>query len=154
MKKMIVLVLTLVCVLGIIGCDQTKKESFEFPFETEDVLSIEMYRFPGTDGSAEKKMITNKGDITALYTSFVKLSLTKEEVEETTEAEITSFRFNLSDGTSYDLIYYGYDIKKGTLKSKAGDFEYFTIADIGGYWDGLLSTELEATIVDISEMPQ
>lgn len=154
MKKWIVLVLALACVLGMVGCDQTKKESIEFPFETQDVLNIEMYRFPGEGGSAEKKTVTNKGDITALYTSFVKLSLTNEEVEETAEAQITSFRFNLSDGTSYDLIYRGYDIKEGTLESKAGDFAYFTVADIGGHWDRLLSTELEATVVDISEMPQ
>ncbi len=73
-------------------------------------------------------------------------------MEETAEAEITSFRFNLSDGTSYDLSYYGYDIKKGILKSKAGDFEYFTIANIGADWSSL-NTELEATIVDISELP-
>lgn len=56
---------------------------------------------------------------------------------------MTSFRFNLSDGTSYDLIYACYGVKNGELKSAAGGFKYFTSADIGSYWNNL-NTELEA----------
>jgi len=51
---LIALVLAFVCILGIIGCDQSKTVSIEFPFAIEDVTSIEMYRFDGTLGNAEK----------------------------------------------------------------------------------------------------
>ena len=40
---------------------------------------------------------------------------------------MTGFRFNLSDGTSYDLIYACYGVKNGELKSEAGGFKYFTL---------------------------
>ena len=65
---------------------------------------------------------------------------------------MTSFRFNLSDGTSYDLIYACYGAKNGNLKSEAGGFAYFTSADIGSYWNNL-NKELEATPVNESELP-
>ena len=55
--------------------------------------------------SAEKKVIVVEETIKNLYDMFEGLSLELKEVEETAGAEITSFRFNLSDGTSYELIY-------------------------------------------------
>ena len=66
---------------------------------------------------------------------------------------MTSFRFNLSDGTSYDLIYACYGVKNGELKSAAGGFKYFTSADIGSYWNNL-NTELEAIPINESELPR
>ena len=59
---------------------------------------------------------------------------------------------NLSDGTSYDLIYACYGVKNGELKSEAGGFKYFTSADIGSYWNNL-NTELEAIPINESELP-
>ena len=73
-------------------------------------------------------------------------------IEETAGAAVTSFRFNLSDGTSYDLIYACYGVKNGELKSAAGGFKYFTSADIGSYWNNL-NTELEAIPINESELP-
>ena len=67
-------------------------------------------------------------------------------------AAVTSFRFNLSDGTSYDLIYACYGVKNGELKSEAGGFKYFTSADIGSYWNNL-NTDLEAIPINESELP-
>ena len=70
-----------------------------------------------------------------------------------TKAIIQRFlRFNLSDGTSYDLIYACYGVKNGELKSAAGGFKYFTSADIGSYWNNL-NTELEAIPINESELP-
>ena len=54
---------------------------------------------------------------------------------------MTSFRFNLSDGTSYELIYVCNGVKNGKLKSSTGNFEYFTRSDIGSYWSNI---DLEA----------
>ena len=76
-----------------------------------------------------------------------------KQTEETTGADVTSFRFYLSDGTAYELIYVCNGVKNGKLKSETGGFEYFTSADIGSYWDGL-NDELEAIPVNESELPR
>ena len=84
--------------------------------------------------------------------ALVKRCLKDKTTEETAGAAVTSFRFNLSDGTSYDLIYACYGVKNGELKSAAGGFKYFTSADIGSYWNNL-NTELEAIPINESELP-
>ena len=124
----------------------------DFPFEVEDVESIEMYHYNGVPSAAEKKVVSAESDIKALYDKFKGLSLKDKTAEETAGADVTSFRFNLSDGSSYDLVYACYGIKNGELKSEAGGFEYFTSADIGSYWNNL-NTELEAAPVNESELP-
>ncbi len=79
-----------------------KTVNIDLPFEVGDVEIIEMYHFVGVPVSAEKKVIVAEETIKNLYDMFEGLSLELKEVEETAGAEITSFRFNLSDGTSYD----------------------------------------------------
>lgn len=74
-----------------------------------------------------------------------------KEAEETAGAEITSFRFNLADGKSYELIYGCYGVKTGNLKSPTDNFEYFTSADIGSYWSNI---DLDAVSAEESELPQ
>ena len=90
-------------------------------------------------------------DITDLYDMFEDLSLEDKQVEETTGADVTSFRFNLSDGTNYELIYVCNGVKNGKLKSPTGNFEYFTSSDIGSYWSNI---DLEAVPVEESELPK
>lgn len=157
MKRLIALAFALVCVLGLAGCSKEEKTAnIDFPFEVEDIENIEnieMYHFVGVPVSAEKKVIVTEEDIKTLYDRFEKLSLEVKEVEETSGAEITSFRFNLSDGTNYELIYSNYGVKKGNLKSTTDNVEYFTSADIGWNWS-MLNEELEAISVDESELPQ
>ena len=92
-------------------------------------------------------------DIKNLYDVFDGLSLKVEKVEEITGAEVVSFRFNLADGTNYELIYGGHGVKNGSLKSATGGFEYSTIADILAYWSNL-NKELEAVSVEESELPK
>ena len=75
----------------------------------------------------------------------------RKAAEETAGAAITSFRFNLSDGTSYELIYACHGVKNGNLESSTGNFKYFTSADIGSYWDNI---DLEAVSVEESELPK
>ena len=129
MRKYIALVLALILMLGLVGCKE-KTVNIDFPFEVGDVETIELYRYAGAPVSAEKKVI---------------------DAEETTGAKITSFRFNLSDGTTYELIYVCYGVKSGNLKSSTGNFEYFTSADIGSYWNDI---DLEAVSVEESELPK
>ena len=159
MKKMIALVFALVLFLGLVGCSQnksasieTESASIEFPFKIEDVTNIEMYCVEGTTGYVEKKVVVEEDDIQAVYDLFGRISLTTERVStDTSGGSTVSFRFNLADGTNYELTYIGYGIKNGTLKSSTGKFEYFTLADIFGFW---IHIDIEAVAVEESELPK
>lgn len=150
MKKMITIVLCLMIVLSMVGCNG-KTVNINLPFEVDNVENVEMYHFDGVPVSAEKKVITEKETIKALYCLFEGLSLNHKEAKETAGAETTSFRFNLADGTSYELIYSCYGVKNGNLKSSTGNFEYFTSADIGAYW---YNNDIEVVPVEESELPK
>ena len=129
MKKTIGMIALLFLMMGLIGCNG-ETANIDFPFEVGDIENIEMYHYAGVPASAEKKVVVAETDITDLY--------------------VTSFRFNLSDGTSYELIYVCDGVKNGKLKSSTGNFEYFTRSDIGSYW---FNNELEAVPVEESELP-
>ena len=153
MKKILVMVLTFVCVFSLAGCGKDKTVTFDFPFEVADVENVEMYHYSGAPVSAEKKVVVAEEDIKNLYDVFDGLSLKEEKVEEITGAEVVSFRFNLADGTNYELVYGSHGVKNGSLKSATGGFEYSTIADILAYWSNL-NKELEAVPVEESELPK
>ena len=129
-----------------------KEVNLEFPFEIEEVDNIEMYHYVETPGKVEKKVIKSENDIKALYETFERITYKLKKVDEVAGGETTSFRFNLSDGTMYELIYRGYGVKNGILKSPTGDFTYFTSADIGWNWQWL-NKDLVAVEVDKSELP-
>ena len=152
MKKVTALIFVLILTLGLVGCNG-KTVNINFPFEIGDVENVEIYHYDGVPASAEKKVVVAENDIKTLYDEFEGLSLKGKKAEETTGADVTSFRFNLSDGMSYDLIYTCYGTKNGNLKSEAGGFEYFTSADIGSYWTNL-NKELEAMPADEKELPR
>lgn len=121
------------------------------PFEVAAVENVEMYHFEGTPGYVEKKVIVAEETITALYDMFESLPLKDKTAKESTDAATTSFRFNLTDGTDYELIYSAHGVKKGYLTSTSGNFECFTTADIGACWS---NADLEAVRVDASELPK
>ena len=150
MKKTIALISLMVLFLGLVGCNG-KTVNIDFPFEVGDVDNIEMYHYEGAPVSAEKKVVVAETDIIDLYDKFEDLSLMEKQVEETTGGDVTSFRFNLSDGTSYELIYVCNGVKNGKLKSSTGNFEYFTRSDIGSYWSNI---DLEAVSVEENELPK
>ena len=149
MKKTIGMTALLFLMMALIGCNG-ETANIAFPFEVGDIENIEMYHYAGVPTSAEKKVVVAETDITDLYDMFENLSLKEKQVEENTGADVTSFRFNLSDGTSYELIYVCDGVKNGKLKSSTGNFEYFTRSDIGSYW---FNNELEAVPVEESELP-
>ena len=146
MKKYVLFSLLLACFLCIWGCDQNKTEGIDFPFAIGDVTSIEMYHFEGTSGNAEKKVAVDEDDIKAVFDLFERISLTTERVSTDTSGGSTiHFTFNLADGTNYELTYIGHGIKNGTLKSSTGNFEYFTLADIYGFW---ITIDIDAVVVE------
>ena len=150
MKKMIGMITLLLLMMGVVGCNG-EKVNIDFPFEVGEVENIEMYHYTGVPVSAEKKVVVAETDITDLYHMFENLSLTDKQVEEITGADVTSFRFNLSDGTNYELVYVCNGVKNGKLKSSTGNFEYFTSSDIGSYWSNM---DLESVPVKESELPK
>ena len=149
MKKATNLISFLILMMVLVGCSK-ETVHIDFPFEVGDIENIEMYHYAGVPASAEKKVVVAESDITGLYDMFEDLSLKDKQVEETTGADVTSFRFNLSDGTNYELVYVCNGVKNGKLKSSTGNFEYFTRSDIGSYW---FNNELEAVPVEESELP-
>ena len=158
-RAIAVLIFLILCIVVIftavflspINIDDTPVK-IDFPFGVEDVESVTMYHYDGVPTSAEKKVVVAEKDIKTLYDAFKGLSLKDKTAEETAGADVTSFRFNLSDGSSYDLIYTCYGVKNGELKSEAGGFKYFTTADIGSYWNNL-NAEVEAAPASESELP-
>ena len=150
MKKTIGLISLLILMMGLVGCNK-ETVNIDFPFEVGEVENIEMYHYTGVPVSAEKKVVVAETDITDLYDKFEDLSLIEKQVDETAGGDVTSFRFNLSDGTSYELIYVCDGVKNGKLKSSTGNFEYFTRSDIGSYWSNI---DLEAVPVEESELPK
>ena len=150
MKKTIGLISLLILMMGLVGCNE-ETVNIDFPFEVGEVENIEMYHYTGVPVSAEKKVVVAETDITDLYDKFEDLSLIEKQVDETAGGDVTSFRFNLSDGTSYELIYVCDGVKNGKLKSSTGNFEYFTSSDIGSYWSNI---DLEAVPVEESELPK
>ena len=133
--------------------DPAEKDSkLDLPFDSEAIEEIEMYHYVGTPGLVEKKVIVSSDDIKALYEMLERVSFQNKKTDATAGGETTSFRFHLSDGTSYELIYRSLGVKKGLLKSPTGHFEYFTSADIGWSWQFLNET-LASVTVDKAELP-
>lgn len=123
--------------------------SMNMPFRESDIVSVEAYHYDGVPVNSEKKEITEAEDVSNLYELFNSLELKVQEVEELTGASVTSFRFNLTDGTSYEIVYVGVGVKSGKIKISGGS-SYFTSADIGHVWENLSYTAVPASE---SELP-
>ena len=112
-----------------------------------------MYHFEGVPITAEKKIVTEKDDIKALYERLEGLPLKDKTIDDSgSGGDVTSFRFQLSDGTDYELLYVCNGVKNGYLASQTGGFRYFTRADIGACWNDL-NQELVAEHAVQNELP-
>ena len=150
MNKLITLILVLICALSLAACNDNTI-NIALPFDVDHVESVEIYRYDGNPDFIEKKVVISEDDVKTLHNMFEHLSLEPPKAEKPKGGMITSFRFNLADGSRYELIYCCYGVKNGTLKSSTGNFEYFTIADIGSFWNII---ELEAIPAEESELPK
>lgn len=154
MKKWIAYILVLSAILTLAACDYAETvDGIALPFQVEDVENVEMYHYKGDPSAAEKKVVTEAKDIETLYHLFTSLPLQRKEPKETSGAEISSFRFNLSDQTNYEIIYVGYGVKNGELISAASHFSYFTSADIGWNWS-YLNEEYETVPAEEADLPK
>ncbi len=147
MKKIMSLVLVFVMVFAFTGCGKTK--NIEFPFEVSDVETIVTYRY-NVPADAEKKILTESDDVEEVINVLSGITLRDKKVEEHTGSTVTSFQFNLADGTSYDIIYVSEAVKSGTLILSDDDTKWFTSADIGALWN---TGDSDAVKADMSELP-
>ena len=131
MRRLAAVMLALMLCLSLGSCTQT--ENIDLPFASSEVVNVEMFRFV-IPSDAEKKVITGQEDIEDLYTRLESISLKDEEREPAAGKPITGFRFNLSDGTDYEIVYLSIAVKAGRIKLPDSGKDYFTSADIGSCW--------------------
>ena len=147
MKKQFTFVLAIVLCLILSGCSE--EVSLSFPFEDADVERIEMFYFIDPT-EAEKKVLTEQEDIQNLYQFLSGLTLRDKETEPVAGGSVTSFRFHLSDGTAYEVIYSSSAVKSGRIWATGMDQDYFTSADVGGIYQ---SFPYEAEAAAEEELP-
>lgn len=137
MRKFISVIL-LFCLLAC-GCSRKDtQEGIALPFGAADIESVDAYYYlENFSDSGRKKTVTDSGNIEYLYTTFRSLSLREDSADpDQYGANISAYRFHLSDGRTYLVVYEGYGIKDGILTTEDMD-SYFTTADINGVWTNL-----------------
>lgn len=147
MKKQFAFVLAMVLCLILSGCSQ--EVSLSFPFEDADVERIEMFHFIAPT-EAEKKVLTEQDDIQDLYQFLSGLTLRDKKTEPVAGGSVTSFRFHLSDGTTYEVIYSSIAVKSGRIWAAGMGQDYFTSADVGGIYNAY---HYEAEDAEEEELP-
>ena len=147
MKKMFMLLMAIMLCFALTA--RSEKVSIDFPFELSSVENVEMFRFI-IPADAEKKVITESEDIEGIYKTFESISLKDKATEPTAGGSATSFRFNLSDGTSYEVIYSEVAVKSGRIITTGMEQDFFTSADIGAFWG---SYDYEVTTASEDELP-
>ena len=132
-KRFLALAVTLGLLLSLFlaGCAQTVY--IELPFEPADLDTIEMFRFDSPT-QAEKKVITEPGDMEDLCDLLENISLKDRKTEPVAGGSVTSFRFHCADGTTYEVIYSSIAVKSGRIKMTGWEKDYFTSADLGACW--------------------
>lgn len=147
MKKTIILIMAIVLCFLLPAC--AEKTNIDFPFDRSSIDTLEMFHYTEpTD--AEKKVINRPEDIKSIYELLESISLVDKATEPTAGGSVTSFRFNLSDGTFYEVVYSNSAVKSGKIKATALGKDYFTSADIEESWDNY---DYEAVSVSESELP-
>ena len=147
MKKMFMLLMAIMLGFALTACSEIV--SIDFPFELSSVENVEMFRFTNP-ADAEKKVITESEDIEGIYQTFESISLKDKATEPTAGGSVTSFRFNLSDGTSYEVIYSAVAVKSGRIITTGMEQDFFTSADIGANWE---SYDYEVIAASEDELP-
>ena len=150
MKKQFTFVLTMVLCLVLGGCSQ--EESLSLPFEDADVERVEMFSFIDPT-EAEKKVLTQQEDIQNLYQFLNGLTLQDKETEPMAGGSVTSFRFHLSDGTAYEIIYSSIAVKSGRIWATDMEQDYFTSADVGGIYNAYHNEAAAAAEEELPVLP-
>ena len=150
MKKQFAFVLSIALCLILGGCSQ--EVSLSFPFEAADVGGVEMFYFIAPT-EAEKKVLTEQEDIQNLYQFLSDLTLWDKETEPMAGGCVTSFRFHLSDGTAYEVIYSSIAVKSGRIWATGMEQDYFTSADVGGIYNAYHYEAEESSQEELPVLP-
>lgn len=98
MKKAVGCIVLLIFMTGLIGCSG-KTVKLDLPFTADDVESAVMYHFEGVPIAAEKKIVTEKDDIKALYERLEGLPLKDKTIDDSgSGGDVTSFGFSFRTG--------------------------------------------------------
>ena len=120
-------------------------------FSVDAVSSIDMYHYDSVPADAQKKVLTSTDDIKELYETLSNLPLKSTTTEDMVGSEVTSFRFHLSDSTTYDFIYCYYGFRKGELSTDTSTYAVTT--DLSFLWNTLAPNQ-EPTQTALPELPQ
>lgn len=148
MKKITLLLLTLLCLLPLTGCTKAT-QGLALPFEVNDIAALTLYHYDGVPQNAQKKAITDQEDIQALCDVLQTISLQEKDAEPVAGASVTIFRFELADDSVYQLTYIANAVKSGLIRTSADNVSYVTSADLGSYWTNLSG---ETAAVDDAEL--
>jgi len=133
MKKAITLFVMFIFLIGAAGCSE-QTTNIVLDFSAVDVENIELYYYEDVPVNAKMQTITEQEDITSILNTLTSIKVKKGSYEPTAGGSVISFRFNLSDETSFEIIHNNYRVKKGQIMSSY-NFDYRTEADICGLWD-------------------
>lgn len=147
MKKGIILFLALIMCISFAACGQTN--TINLPFEISDVEEVTLYHF-FVPADAEKKILTEQKGIEEIIGFLSEITLKDKKIEKLAGGSTTSFRFNLTDGTSYDVIYSTGAVKSGAINLTNDEMTWFTAADIESLWD---NCNVESIKADENELP-
>ena len=112
------------------------------------VEKIELYRFV-IPAQARKKTISEAGGIQWIYGVLAEAEVADNTLEPESGAQVTSFRFCLSGGSSFEMAYISHEGKTGELKGK--NINYQTPEDVSRLWDDF--SDEEETPASVSELP-
>jgi len=142
----LVLLLLLVALL-LTGCAKTA--NIVLDFSASDVKSVDLFYYEGAPVNAQKKTVTQADDIEAIIKTLTTIEVKEDTLEPVAGSNVLSFRFNLSGGSAFEIIYVNYGVKQSRIMSSYV-FDYTTRADVGGLWR---NSEYDAVSISDNELP-
>lgn len=100
-------------------------------------------------GAGAEKTISEAGEIQRVYDVLAKAEAADNTLEPESGTQVTSFRFCLSGGSSFEMAYISHEGKTEELKGK--NINYQTTEDVSRLWDDF--SDEEETPASVSELP-
>lgn len=143
MRRISVVALSMILMMCILtGCQS--REKIQLDFTASDVSNIELYHF-NVPAQAEMKLVTDSNDIDKIIRTLKDINVKKNSNSSAKAGSTTlSFRFNLYDGTKFEIIFTSFGVKDGMIRSSYA-FDYLTTSDVDAIW-GQYDYELEQAI--------
>lgn len=131
--------------LALAGCGE--EVHLQLPFVADEVVEVEAFQYDDPE-TAKVKVCEAKEQIVDVCEMLERIPLTEKASR--ADGTVTAFRFHLNDDQVYEVVYVAEAVKSGRLSITGEDEDYFTSADLGGYWANL---EGEAVPVTETSLP-